>query len=165
MDEALKLIAHESTRRQQPNDGWLETIRGGAETLTLNEGPGDEGGSDLFVQKMLDAASYLVPGEAYQPLRIDRDALMELRPEDVYIVNFRKFSPFLPIKMYRIMIPEVAVAVCGACGHFFHQETWELEFLQNKCCPYCGSKEIDAAKTVASASKETVADPVSIASV
>lgn len=165
MDEALKLIAHESTRRQQPSDGWLETTRGGAETLTLNEGPGDEGGSDLFVQKMLDAASYLVPGEAYQPLRIDRDALMELRPEDVYIVNFQKFSPFLPIKLYRIMIPEVAVAVCGACGHFFHQETWELEFLQNKCCPYCGSKEIDAAKTVASASKETVADSVSIASV
>merc|ERR1719444_204214 len=77
--------------------------------------------------------------------------MAELRPEEVYIVDFRKFSKLLPIRFFRSMIPEVAIAVCGTCGHFFHQETWELEFLQNRCCPYCGSKEIDTAQTVAEA--------------
>eukprot|EP00927_Polykrikos_kofoidii_P071466 TRINITY_DN6772_c0_g1_i1.p1 TRINITY_DN6772_c0_g1~~TRINITY_DN6772_c0_g1_i1.p1 ORF type:complete len:1294 (+),score=238.21 TRINITY_DN6772_c0_g1_i1:115-3996(+) len=148
-EEALKLIAREPDRKQGGgNDGWREGTRGGAETLTLNDGPmpGDEAASDLFVQKMLDAASYFVPGEPYQPVSIDRETMLELKPEEIYIVDFRKYSPLAPIRFFRSMIPEVAISVCGACGHFFHQETWELEFLQNKCCPYCGHKEIDSAK-------------------
>lgn len=148
-EEALKLIAREPERRQtgMGSDGWHENTRGGAETLTFNDGPmPDEAASDLFVQKMLDAASYFVPGEPYQPVCIDRETLMELRPEEVYVVDFRQFSQLLPVRFYRSMIPEVAIAVCGSCGHFFHQETWELEFLQNSCCPYCGSKEIDSGR-------------------
>merc|ERR1719311_1042626 len=86
---------------------------------------------------MLDAASYTVPGAPYQPVQIDADTLLDLKAEEVYVVDFRKYSPLLPVRFFRSMIPEVAIAVCGSCGHFFHQETWELEFLQNKCCPYC----------------------------
>jgi len=149
IEDALKLIALEpNARKEHNNDGWRESTRGGAEVMSLNDGPmpGDEGGTDLFVQKMLDAASYFVPGEPYTPVRIDRETLAELRPEEVYTVDFQKFSPLLPIRFFRSMIPEVAIAVCSSCGNFFHQETWELEFLQNKCCPYCGSKEIDSAR-------------------
>lgn len=147
MDEALRLIAKEPTRRSSSGSGWHESTRGGADVMTLDVGGPGEEGSDLFVQKMLDAASYFVPGEPYQPVKIDRETLAELKPEEVYIVDFRKLSPLLPIKLYRSMIPEVAIALCDACGHFFHQETWELEFLQKKCCPYCGSKDIDALTT------------------
>jgi len=154
MGEALKLIAMEPNSKKQPNDGWRESTRGGADVMCLDQGPmgGNEEGADLFVQKMLDAASYFVPGEPYQPVRIDRETMAELRPEEIYIVDMRKFSSLLPIRFFRSMIPEVAIAVCSTCGHFFHQETWELEFLQNKCCPYCGSKDIDGA-TVASETK------------
>jgi len=153
VEEALKFIAREPETKRQPNDGWRESTRGGAETLTLNDEPmpGDDGGNDLFVQKMLDAASMFVPGEPYQPVRVDRETMLELRPEEVYIVDFRKFSQLLPIRFYKSMIPEVAIAICGACGYFYHQETWELEFLQNKCCPYCGHKEIDSARPVPAA--------------
>lgn len=151
-EEVIKLIAREPTngKQQGGNDGWRESQRGGADVMTLNDGPmaGDEAASDLFVQKMLDAASYFIPGEPYQPVAIDRETLQELRPEEVYVVDFRKWSQLLPVRFYRSMIPEVAIALCGSCGHCFHQETWELEFLQNGCCPYCGSKEIDAAKAV-----------------
>ncbi|CAL1149722.1 unnamed protein product [Cladocopium goreaui] len=143
-------------------DGWHETTRAGAEVMSLNEalvasageGPsGDNGGTDLFVQKMLDAASYFVPGEPYQPVKIDRETLADLRPQEVYTADFRRFSPLLPVRFFRSMIPEVAIAVCGACGNFFHQETWELEFLQNRCCPYCGSK--DPAESAVSAVSKT----------
>jgi len=153
VEEALKLINSEPNSRKQPNDGWHESTRGGAEVMSLDAGPmpGDEGDSDLFLQKMLDAASYFVPGEPYQPLRIDRETLAELRPEEVYVVDFRRFSLALPIRFYRSMIPEVAIAVCSTCGHFFHQETWELEFLQHKCCPYCASKNIDSATPLSAA--------------
>merc|ERR1719305_22687 len=151
VDDALKLINREPSSRKQggmQNDGWNESTRGGAECLTLNDGPmpGDDGGSDMFMKLMLDAASYTVPGAPYQPVQIDADTLLDLKAEEVYVVDFRKYSPLLPVRFFRSMIPEVAIAVCGACGHFFHQETWELEFLQNKCCPYCGSKEIDNLK-------------------
>jgi len=152
VDEALRLIKKEpSTSKQQPGDGWRESTRGGAEVMSLGEGPmPDEAGADLFVQKMLDAASYFVPGEPYQPVKIDRETLLELRSEEVYIIDFRKYSKLLPVRFYRSMIPEVAISVCSVCGHFFHQETWELEFLQSKCCPYCNSKEIDSAKPLSS---------------
>jgi len=160
MDESLKLIASEPNSRRQPSDGWRESTRGGAEVMSLDQGPmPDEAGADLFVQKMLDAASYFVPGEPYQPVRIDRETMAELRPEEVYLVDMRKFSPLLPIRFFRSMIPEVAIAVCGTCGHFFHQETWELEFLQNKCCPYCGCKEIDPAMSVAEAGSAGAVGP------
>jgi hypothetical protein len=33
------------------------------------------------------------------------------------------------------------------------EETWELEFLQNRCCPYCGSK--DPAESAVSAVSKT----------
>lgn len=147
LQEAQDLIEQEPhARKSQNSDGWHESTRGGAEVMSLSEGPmpGDEAGTDLFVQKMLDAASYFVPGEPYQPVKIDRETLAELRPEEVYVADFRKYSPLLPVRFFRSMIPEVAIAVCNNCGNFFHQETWELEFLQNRCCPYCGSKDIDA---------------------
>jgi len=148
-EEAMKLIAREPARRQAGtgSDGWHENTRGGAETLTFNDDPmTDEAASDLFVQKMLDAASYFVPGEPHQPVSIDRETLLELKPEEVYVVDFRQYSQLLPVRFYRSLIPEVAIAVCGSCGHFFHQETWELEVLQHSCCPYCGSKEIDSGR-------------------
>mmetsp|Transcript_40077 Transcript_40077/g.89958 ORF Transcript_40077/g.89958 Transcript_40077/m.89958 type:complete len:1284 (-) Transcript_40077:23-3874(-) len=145
-EEAMKLIAKEGGRRQ---GGWQDASRGGADVMTLDAGPlGDDGESDLFVQKMLDAASYIVPGEPYQPVRVDTDTLLELRAEEVYVVDFSKFSPLLAVKFYRSMIPELSIALCADCCHFFHQETWELEFLQNKCCPFCRSKEIDSLKSV-----------------
>jgi len=155
VEEAMKLIQQEPKRQggggNAPGDGWRESTRGGGEVLTFGDaGPmADEANSDLFVQKMLDAASYFVPGEPYQPVSIDRETLVELRPDEVYIVNFKKYSPMLPVRFYRSMIPEVAISVCGTCGHFFHQETWELDFLQNKCCPFCGAKEIESGKTAA----------------
>jgi len=157
-EEALKLIAREpNTKQQNNNDGWRESTRGGAEVMSLNEGPmSDEAGADLFVQKMLDAASYFVPGEPYQPVRIDREVLAELRPEEVYIVDFKKYSELLPVRFYRSMIPEVAIAVCGTCGHFYHQETWELEFLQNSCCPYCGNKDIDTVRPASATLRKDV---------
>merc|ERR1712072_838484 len=59
MEEAVKLINRDSGDRKSGggggNDGWREGTRGGAETLTLDAGPmtGDDGGSDMFMQKML----------------------------------------------------------------------------------------------------------------
>lgn len=146
-EEALKLISIEPNARRQPNGGWHEGTRGGADVMSLDDPGIGEEGADLFVQKMLDAASYFVPGEPYQPLRIDRETLSDLRSEDVYVVDFRKYSPSLPIRYYRSMIPEVGISVCSTCGHFFHQETWELEFLQNKCCPYCGGDNADPSQS------------------
>eukprot|EP00439_Symbiodinium_sp_Y106_P011234 s1582_g1.t1 len=66
LEEAQDLIEQEPhARKSQNSDGWHESTRGGAEVMSLSEGPmpGDEAGTDLFVQKMLDAASYFVPGE------------------------------------------------------------------------------------------------------
>ena len=35
------------------------------------------------------------------------------------------------------------MTLCRACGHFFHQETWELEFLKTEACPFCGEGDCE----------------------
>lgn len=163
-EEALRLIQREPPLKVggmggAGGDGWEERRHGGAETLTFNDGGMDGGdvAEDLFVQKMLDAASYFVPGDPYRAVRVDMDTLMDLRPEEVYIVDFRKYSPLLPVRYFRNMIPEMQVSLCRHCGHFYHQETWELEYLQTRSCPFFGSKDVDPTQsgvfTVASKEK------------
>ena len=44
-------------------------------------------GQDLFVQKMLDMTSCFVPGDAYMPLQLDRGTLLDLDPDEVFIVD------------------------------------------------------------------------------
>jgi len=128
-------------------DGWRERVDNGAETLIMDgDGMGDgmdEDGTDLFVQKMLDAASYIVPGEPYQVVRVDRETLAAIPPEEVYIVDRTQHSPYLPVQFFRLMIPDIPVTLCKFCGRFYHQETWELEYLKQEKCPFCGKKDCE----------------------
>jgi intraflagellar transport protein 122 len=144
LNEVLELLKKEPNRRASGmrGDGWQERIETNAETLVLG-GDDDEGGADLFVQKMLDAASYIVPGEPYQVVRVDRETLANLPAEEVYIVDRSKVSMHLDVKFYRLMIPDIPVVLCSSCGRFFHQETWELEYLKVKRCPCCGAKDCE----------------------
>jgi intraflagellar transport protein 122 len=153
--EVLELIRREPSKRGgggMGGDGWRERIDGGAETLQLDAADTmGEDGADLFVQKMLDAASYIVPGEPYQVVRVDRETLAEIPPEEVYIVDQAKHSEILPVQFYRLMIPDIPVTLCKSCGRFFHQETWELEYLKVKKCPVCGAKDCEWSLADASA--------------
>jgi len=148
--EILELIKKETKGRRggMGGDGWRERVDNGAETLIM-DGDGDMGdgmdedGTDLFVQKMLDAASYIVPGEPYQVVRVDRETLAAIPPEEVYIVDRTQHSPYLPVQFYRLMIPDIPVTLCKFCGRFYHQETWELEYLKQEKCPFCGKKDCE----------------------
>lgn len=140
IQEVIELINREPTRRGGGGgDGWQEVRMGAADTLVL----GGEDEADLFVQRMLDAAAYIVPGEPYQVVRVDRETLVEVPPEEVFIIDGSKVSPHLPIQYYRLMIPDIPVTLCKVCGHFFHQETWELEFLKTGSCPFCKAEECE----------------------
>jgi intraflagellar transport protein 122 len=147
--EILELIKKETKGRRggMGGDGWRERVDNGAETLIMDgDGMGDgmdEDGTDLFVQKMLDAASYIVPGEPYQVVRVDRETLAAIPPEEVYIVDRTQHSPYLPVQFFRLMIPDIPVTLCKFCGRFYHQETWELEYLKQEKCPFCGKKDCE----------------------
>jgi len=139
-NEVLDLIKREPSRRGggggDPGDGWREGRQGGADTLMMDT-PVEDEQTDLFVQRVLDAASCILPGAPYQVVRVDRETLADIPPEEVFIVDYSRFSPFLPTKYYRSMIPDIPVTLCKECGQFFHQETWELEYLKTGKCPYC----------------------------
>ena len=40
-------------------------------------------------------------------------------------------------------ISSAQVTLCKFCGRFYHQETWELEYLKQEKCPFCGKKDCE----------------------
>jgi Zn finger protein HypA/HybF involved in hydrogenase expression len=46
-------------------------------------------------------------------------------------------------RYFRNMLPEVALAACPHCAHFFHAEELELEVLKTDACPVCASPAAD----------------------
>merc|ERR1711998_360323 len=47
----------------------------------------------------------------------------------------------VPRRYYRSLIPEVPIALCPSCNHFFNEDDFEFEVLQKGGCPFCGSKQ------------------------
>ena len=42
-------------------------------------------------------------------MRVDRETLAAIPPEEVYIVDRTQHSPYLPVQFYRLMIPDIPV--------------------------------------------------------
>jgi len=124
---------------QGGRDGWAEGQRGDANVLCMDD-DFDRGDNDLFMQKVVDAAVYFVPGEPYQPVKIDVDTLISIAEEDVFICEYSKISSRLEDRYFKCMIAEFPLAFCDQCFHFFHEESWEVEFLRNQLCPFCNLK-------------------------
>ena len=58
-----------------------------------------------------------------------------MRRADVFVRSYPCAA--LAPRFFRNVIPEVPIAMCGACGHFFHEEDFEFAVLQKRACPFC----------------------------
>jgi hypothetical protein len=41
------------------------------------------------------------------------------------------------VQYFRSVIPDLPIALCKNCHHFFHEEDFEFHVLQQKTCPFC----------------------------
>jgi len=136
--EVRKYLQKEPKSRGGGAGGWSEGQRGGADVLCMDDVPDEN--NDLFLQKVLDTAAYFVPGEPYQPVKIDAETLISISEESVFVCEYSKFSPLLEDRYFKLMISEFPLAFCDKCFHFFHEEPWEVEYLKKKVCPFCDVK-------------------------
>eukprot|EP00919_Chromeraceae_sp_WS-2016_P080782 GHVR01190877.1.p1 GENE.GHVR01190877.1~~GHVR01190877.1.p1 ORF type:complete len:218 (+),score=55.30 GHVR01190877.1:209-862(+) len=110
--------------------------------LTDDEGVPFDDDVDIFVQGVVESGTLDMNTQGYTPFIANRELLRSIPTSQVFVSEFSSISPLLKDLYHRNMLPEVVVAPCKRCGHFFHQDALELEWLQKKCCPFCGSPDI-----------------------
>lgn len=63
----------------------------------------------------------------------DRAVLQSLDREDVFIITYSKGRA----KYFKNVLPEIGIALCPECNHFFHEEDFEFACLRDGGCPFC----------------------------
>lgn len=103
--------------------------------------------NDKFTQ-LLSSVDNDVAIVNYSPLAVNREILESLKPSEVFIIKWN--TPGVKNQYFKNMIPDVPIVLCQKCNHFFHEESYEFEYiyiynffryLQEGCCPFCRSKE------------------------
>ena len=70
----------------------------------------------------------------HAPMMIDRDTIASLSREDVFVIR----TPSKTIhRFFKNVLPEVGIALCPCCQHFFHEEDFEFTVLRDEGCPFC----------------------------
>eukprot|EP01006_Ploeotia_vitrea_P032643 TRINITY_DN64821_c0_g1_i1.p1 TRINITY_DN64821_c0_g1~~TRINITY_DN64821_c0_g1_i1.p1 ORF type:complete len:1202 (-),score=127.96 TRINITY_DN64821_c0_g1_i1:106-3711(-) len=142
-EEALRVINSPNElasghKKADANDGWKQHETEGVQVLSFG---GDDGGvpdelnmDDPF-QCMLMNLETGTGQKGYQPLEVSMEMLKTFKADDIFVINWGgEIRP----KFYRNMVPDVAIALCKECNHFFHEEDFDFECLKKGGCPFCG---------------------------
>lgn len=78
----------------------------------------------------------------YRVLQLDQRTLLNLKPSEVFIVKYP--TPAVRHRYYKNMIPEIKIHLSPHCRRFFHEDEFELAYLQHGHCPCCRVKEWEA---------------------
>ncbi|KAL7706720.1 hypothetical protein N2W54_003910 [Lotmaria passim] len=73
----------------------------------------------------------------YQPFVATADILKGFRRDEVFIVRPRYGTLPVPNRYYRLMRPDVSIALCEGCQHFFLSADYEVECMKGSGCPLC----------------------------
>eukprot|EP00493_Phyllostaurus_siculus_P003347 UN03362 len=71
-------------------------MNGDEQTLTFNNNVDDDMENDLFTQKMLEQLETQVNPDSTKPVEVDERVMMNMRYEEVYVVDYSKLCPQLP---------------------------------------------------------------------
>jgi|Transcript_6974 intraflagellar transport protein 122 len=126
-----------SKKKKDEDDGWASTDAGGANVLTFGASFGGDALTmdDPFSRQLMNL-DYQANQAGYHPISITLDMLRNFKRDEIYVVKWP--GNLIKPKFYRNMIPDVSVALCQECNHFFHDEDFEFETLKRGGCPFCG---------------------------
>jgi len=160
-DEAVALLAEEPASGggggrgggghgggKEEEDKWRETrMAGDVQTMTFgDESPSAEGGAggagaselsgdDMFNELLSAMESGTADGHG-SPVVVGRRLLRALSSSEVFVQRWEGV-PGQRARFYKSMIPDLGIAMCRSCQHFFHQEDFEFAVLQKGHCPFC----------------------------
>lgn len=52
-------------------------------------------------------------------------------------------DPLLKTRFFKNLIPDMNIRLCEHCNHFFHEDDFELLYLEKGYCPFCRKKDAD----------------------
>lgn len=67
---------------------------------------------------------------------LDRTEIFVIKEEDIGGPESKR------VRFVKNVLPEIGVALCPECNHFFHEEDFEFEALRSGGCPFCRSNVI-----------------------
>jgi len=68
-------------------------MNGDEQTLTFNNHQDDDMENDLFTQRMLEQLETQVNPDMTKPVEVDERVMMNMRYEEIYIVDYSKLCP------------------------------------------------------------------------
>ncbi|KAJ3025722.1 UNVERIFIED_CONTAM: hypothetical protein HDU68_006772 [Siphonaria sp. JEL0065] len=71
-------------------------------------------------------------------LRLDKGDLTELRSRDVFIQDWGKSC--LGKRYFKVSHADASIMMCPNCRHFFMDDEWNYQYLQESGCHFCRSK-------------------------
>ena len=133
--------------RSKSQDGWKERDHGqGIQSLQLDDEDEDvdfdtdnnhqynDGNLDLFAKAC--SRQPLRASSVFQPLILDAPTLQSLNIHEVFIWTYPGTTQ--GPRYFKNVIPDIAIHSCSQCRHFFHQDDFYFESLQQgQKCPIC----------------------------
>lgn len=92
---------------------------------------------------MLEQLETQVNPDMTKPVEVDERVMMNMRYEEIYIVDFSKFCPKIPRRYFKNMVPDVSITMCENCCNFFLQDEYEFAYIEKGHCPFCRNVEKD----------------------
>ncbi|KAJ3071027.1 hypothetical protein HDU98_005913 [Podochytrium sp. JEL0797] len=71
-------------------------------------------------------------------LRLDKADLAELQSRDVFVQDWGKVC--LGKKYFKVSHADASIMMCPHCQHFFMDDEWNYQYLQEGACHFCRSK-------------------------
>ena len=125
--------------------GWNQRVSEQEQVLSMNNDEGLE--NDLFAQCLLENTEHQATPNSYKPVCVGQDVLQHMRFEEVFVMDMSHFSPNLPKRYFKNMVPDVAIYMCENCCRFFIQDEYEFTYMECGHCPFCKHVEKDKEQT------------------
>jgi len=99
--------------------------------------------TDLFTQKMLEQPETMADPESTRPVEVDERVLINMRYEEVFVIDYTPFCKTMGKRYFKNMVPDVSITLCNNCCKFFLQDEYEFAYIEKGCCPFCKNVEKD----------------------
>uniref|UniRef100_A0A7S1G6F9 UBP34/UBP24/USP9X/USP9Y-like ARM repeat region domain-containing protein n=1 Tax=Bicosoecida sp. CB-2014 TaxID=1486930 RepID=A0A7S1G6F9_9STRA len=127
---ASSTLPKEEKKEEKEGEGG-SAAEGGAGGAGASELSGD----DMFNELLSAMESGTADGHG-SPVVVGRRLLRALSSSEVFVQRWEGV-PGQRARFYKSMIPDLGIAMCRSCQHFFHQEDFEFAVLQKGHCPFC----------------------------
>ena len=147
VSDAIRYIDEIPARRKS---GSVEMWSEDSNVQTMAMGADEDESKDAFVNLLRHFDARQRNKEQYRPVVVDAKVLKSMEREEVFVVrpelahlDQKDMDLQVRTRFFKNLIPDMNIRLCGNCWHFFHEDDFELLYLEKGYCPFCRKKDAD----------------------